>query len=112
MSTAPDPARRARPSGRRGIARLVPPALAGARGTLAGDAMAGLTLAAIALPASMGTAQLVGAPAIAGLAAFVMGSVIFAAAGGHRILSVGADSSIAPMLAAAAGGSRSSSPTR
>ncbi|MFC3849487.1 SulP family inorganic anion transporter [Corynebacterium hansenii] len=82
----------------------MPPALVGARRSLPGDAMAGLTLAAIALPGSMGTAQLVGAPAIAGLVAFIVGSVVFALLGGHRTLSVGADSSIAPMLAAAAAG--------
>lgn len=88
----------------RRLARFAPPALSGARRTLPGDALAGLTLAAIALPGSMGTAQLVGAPAIAGLIAFIVGSVVFALFGGHRTLSVGADSSIAPLLAAAAAG--------
>ena len=88
----------------RRLARFAPPALSGARRTLPGDALAGLTLAAIALPGSMGTAQLVGAPAIAGLIAFIVGSVVFALLGGHRTLSVGADSSIAPLLAAAAAG--------
>lgn len=83
-------------------ALLPPPGLAGARKTLPGDALAGLTLAAIAVPGSMGAAQLVGAPAFAGLVAFMIGAVVFAFLGGHRILSVGADSSIAPMLAAAA----------
>ncbi len=82
----------------RRLARFAPPALSGARRTLPGDALAGLTLAAIALPGSMGTAQLVGAPAIAGLIAFIVGSVVFALLGGHRTLSVGADSSIAPLL--------------
>ena len=88
----------------RRLARFAPPALSGARRTLPGDALAGLTLAAIALPGSMGTAQLVGAPAIAGLIAFIVGSVVFALLVGHRTLSVGADSSIAPLLAAAAAG--------
>ena len=81
-----------------------PPGLAGARKSLPGDALAGLTLAAIAVPGSMGAAQLVGASAFAGLVAFMIGAVVFALLGGHRILSVGADSSIAPMLAAAAAG--------
>ncbi len=88
----------------RRLARFAPPALSGARRTLPGDALAGLTLAAIALPGSMGAAQLIGAPAIAGLIAFIVGSVVFALLGGHRTLSVGADSSIAPLLAAAAAG--------
>ena len=81
-----------------------PPGLAGAQKSLPGDALAGLTLAAIAVPGSMGAAQLVGASAFAGLVAFMIGAVVFALLGGHRILSVGADSSIAPMLAAAAAG--------
>jgi len=65
-----------------------------------GDLVAGLTLAAIGIPEQMATAQLAGlAPAI-GLVAFVMATIGFAAVGYRRVISVGADSTIAPILAA------------
>lgn len=81
------------------------PTLKDARTSLPADLVAGLTLAAIGLPGSMAAAQLVGVAPTLGLLAFVIGAVVFALFGGHRILSVGPDSSIAPMLAAGAGGS-------
>ena len=64
------------------------------------DLLAGLTLVAIAVPEQMATAKLAGMPAIVGLYAFVAGSLAFAVLGLHRHLSVGADSTIAPILAA------------
>lgn len=81
------------------------PTLKGARTALSADLVAGLTLAAIALPGSMAAAQLVGVAPTLGLLAFTIGAFVFALFGGHRILSVGPDSSIAPMLAAGAAGS-------
>lgn len=66
---------------------------------LSGDAMAALTLAAIAIPEQLATAHLVGLPPSAGLIAFLAGGIAFAAFGAHRVLSVGADSTIAPILA-------------
>jgi high affinity sulfate transporter 1 len=62
--------------------------------------LAGLTLVAIAVPEQMATARLANMPAVAGLYAFVAGSLVFAALGRSRQMSVGADSSIAPILAA------------
>ncbi len=63
------------------------------------DLMAGLTLAAIAVPEQIATARLVNVAAAAGLYAFIIGSLFFAALGRGRCVSVGADSTIAPMLA-------------
>ncbi|MBN9540031.1 MAG: SulP family inorganic anion transporter [Alphaproteobacteria bacterium] len=61
--------------------------------------MAGLMLVAIVLPGQIATAHLAGMPAEAGLIAFAAGSIAFAAVGGNRFISVGADSTIAPIFA-------------
>jgi MFS superfamily sulfate permease-like transporter len=66
---------------------------------LPGDAIAGLTLAAIAIPEQLATARLIGMPPMAGLLAFAAGSLAFAAFGANRFMSVGADSTIAPIMA-------------
>lgn len=63
------------------------------------DLLAGLTLVAIAVPEQMATARLANMPAIAGLYAFVAASLVFALLGLSRQMSVGADSTIAPVLA-------------
>jgi len=81
--------------------RIVPPALRDYQAAWLGpDVIAGLTLVAIAVPEQMATARLVNMPAVAGLYAFVAGSTLFAVLGRNRQLSVGADSTIAPVLAA------------
>jgi len=64
------------------------------------DVLAGLTLVAIAVPEQMATARLVNLPAVAGLYAFAAGSVVFALLGRSPQISVGADSTIAPIMAA------------
>jgi sulfate permease, SulP family len=64
------------------------------------DAVAGLTLVAIAIPEQIATAHLAGMPEVTGFYAFVAGSLVFALFGRHRLLSVGADSTIAPVFAA------------
>ena len=66
---------------------------------LADDAVAALTLAAIALPEQLATARLVGMPPLTGLLAFAAGTLVFAAMGTNRWTSVGADSTIAPIMA-------------
>lgn len=63
------------------------------------DLIAGVLLTAIAVPEQLATARLAGLPPEAGLIAFVAGSVAFAAFGANRFLSVGADSTIAPIFA-------------
>lgn len=79
----------------------VPPTLRGYRPSwLGADTLAGLTLVAVAVPSQMATARLADLPAVAGLYAFVAGSLLYALLGPNRHLSVGADSTIAPVLAA------------
>jgi MFS superfamily sulfate permease-like transporter len=65
------------------------------------DALAGLLLAAIAIPEQLATARLAGMPAEAGLFAFAAGGIGFALFGTNRFLSAGADSTIAPIFAGA-----------
>ncbi len=66
---------------------------------LGGDLGAGLTLAAIAIPEQMATASLGGFTPAIGFFAFIAGSIAFAAFGGSRFVSVGADSTITPIFA-------------
>jgi MFS superfamily sulfate permease-like transporter len=66
---------------------------------LPADLIAGLTLAAIALPAQLATAHLAGMTAETGLFAFAAGAIAFAIFGANRFMSVGADSTIAPIFA-------------
>jgi SulP family sulfate permease len=63
------------------------------------DTMAGLLLAAIAIPEQLATARLAGMPPEAGLFTFAAGAVGFAVFGTNRFLSAGADSTIAPIFA-------------
>jgi SulP family sulfate permease len=70
-------------------------------GALAADVVAGLTLAAIAVPEQMATARLAGLPPQAGFFAFIAGTVGFALMGSSRRLSTGADSTITPIFAGA-----------
>ena len=64
------------------------------------DLVAGLTLLAIALPEQLATSRLAGMPPITGFYAFVAGTVLFALLGSNPQMSVGADSTIAPLFAA------------
>src|SRR5215472_9238804 len=66
---------------------------------LPSDLIAGLTLAAIAIPEQMATARLGGFEPQIGFFAFIAGSVGFAMLGGNRFLSCGADSTITPIFA-------------
>jgi sulfate permease, SulP family len=65
------------------------------------DAVAGVTLAAVAIPSQMATAHLAGLPPRIGIFALLSGAVGFALFGDSRRLSVGADSTIAPIFAGA-----------
>ena len=64
------------------------------------DAVAGLTLLAIALPEQLATSRLAGMPPITGFYAFIAGTVLIALLGSNPQMSVGADSTIAPLFAA------------
>jgi sulfate permease, SulP family len=68
---------------------------------LSGDLIAAMTLAAIAIPEQLATARLTGMPPMSGLFAFAAGTFAFAAFGANRFVSVGADSTIAPIMAGA-----------
>ena len=63
------------------------------------DLVAALTLLAIAVPEQLATARLAGMPPITGFYAFIAGSVMFALLGSNPQMSVGADSTIAPLFA-------------
>ena len=67
---------------------------------LPSDLIAGLTLAAIAIPEQMATARLGGFSPQIGFFAFIAGSIGFAMLGSNRFLSCGADSTITPIFAA------------
>jgi sulfate permease, SulP family len=64
------------------------------------DLVAGLTLLAIALPEQLATSRLAGMPPITGFYAFIAGTLLFAFLGSNPQMSVGADSTIAPLFAA------------
>jgi sulfate permease, SulP family len=68
------------------------------------DVVAGLALVAVAVPEQIATAKLAYMPAAAGLYAFIAGSLLFAVLGRSGQLSAGADSTIAPVLAAGVAG--------
>jgi high affinity sulfate transporter 1 len=71
------------------------------RSWLPRDLVAGLVLTALLVPAGMGYAEASGVPAIYGLYATVIPLVVYAIAGPSRILVLGPDSSLAPLIAAA-----------
>src|SRR6201997_3627758 len=66
---------------------------------LPSDVIAGLTLAAIAIPEQMAPARLGGFEPQIGFFAFMAGSLGFAMLGANRFLSCGADSTITPIFA-------------
>ena len=63
------------------------------------DAVAGVTLAAIAIPEQMATAGLGHFEPQIGFLAIIAGAIAFAIFGANRALSVGADSTITPIFA-------------
>ena len=71
------------------------------RSWLARDVVAGIVLTALLVPAGMGYAEASGLPAIYGLYATIVPLVVYAVVGPSRILVLGPDSSLAPLIAAA-----------
>jgi sulfate permease, SulP family len=69
------------------------------RSWLAIDVLAAVTLLAIAVPEQLATSRLAGMPPVTGFYAFVAGTVLFALLGSNPRMSVGADSTIAPLFA-------------
>lgn len=80
------------------------PLLAGAlpirRAGLGRELVAGLTLAALAVPEVLGYARIAGMPVSTGLYTMLVPAIVFAVLGASRHLVVGADSATAAMLAA------------
>ena len=80
----------------------VPPALRGYRTEwLRHDLVAGVALFAILVPAGMAYAQAAGLPPVTGLYATVVPLLVYAAVGPSRVLVLGPDSALAPMIVAA-----------
>jgi sulfate permease, SulP family len=71
------------------------------RAGVAGDVLAGLTLAALGIPESLGYARIAGMPVVTGLFTLLIPLAVFAVLGSSRHLVVGADSATAAILAAA-----------
>jgi high affinity sulfate transporter 1 len=65
------------------------------------DVLAGLALTALLVPQGMAYAELAGLPAVTGLYTSVMALLAYAVVGPSRIMVVGPDSALGPMIAAA-----------
>ena len=90
------------PVGRRVAARGIRDLFAGlTRKSLPREVAAGVTLLAIAIPEQLATSRLAGVPAFLAMIAFIAGTMAFLALGANPIMSVGADSTIAPLFAVA-----------
>jgi sulfate permease, SulP family len=71
------------------------------RGAVPREVLAGITLAALAVPEVLGYARIAGMPVISGLYTLLLPLVLFAVAGSSRHLVVGADSATAALMAVA-----------
>ena len=81
--------------------RVLLPSLDGyARGWVPKDVVAGLVLTALLVPQGMAYAELAGLPAVTGLYTSILCLVGYAVVGPSRILVLGPDSSLGPMIAA------------
>ena len=74
------------------------------RDRIAEDVLAGTTLAAVAIPQSLGYAKIAGMPLVTGLYTLLLPMAVFAVLGSSRHLVVAADSATAAILAAALAG--------
>jgi sulfate permease, SulP family len=86
------------------VQRIVPVAehVPGYRGpTLGHDALAGITVAALALPAAMAYAELAGVSPVVGLYTLLLPAVAYAIVGSSRQMIVGPEGAIAAMVGAA-----------
>ena len=93
-----------RPARRPLLQRLIPVSeqVPGYRGgTLRRDLLAGVTVAALALPASLAYAEIAGLSPVIGLYALLLPAVVYALLGSSRQLVVGPDGSVAALVGAA-----------
>ncbi|HJY02998.1 MAG TPA: SulP family inorganic anion transporter [Streptosporangiaceae bacterium] len=74
------------------------------RSAVAADVLAGITLAAVSIPVSLGYAKIAGMPVVTGLYTLLLPMAVFAIFGSSRHLVVGADSATAAILGAALAG--------
>jgi len=74
------------------------------RSQVAGDVLAGVTLAALGIPEVLGYAKIAGMPVVTGLYTLVIPMAVFAVLGSSRHLVVGADSATAAILSASLAG--------
>ena len=74
------------------------------RSQVTADLLAGITLAAVSIPVSLGYAKIAGMPVVTGLYTLLLPMAVFAIFGSSRHLVVGADSATAAILAAALAG--------
>lgn len=70
------------------------------RSTLRHDVLAGLVVTAVLIPAGIGYAEASGLPAVTGLYATIVPLVAYALVGPSRLLVLGPDSALAPIIAA------------
>lgn len=70
------------------------------RADVRADVEAGLVLTGLLVPAGMGYAEVAGLPPVTGLYATVAALIVYAAVGPSRVLILGPDSSLAPIIAA------------
>src|SRR5712672_3105955 len=82
------------------------------RSWLRPDLVAGLTLAAYAVPVSVAYASLAGLPPQAGLYCYLVGGVAYAAFGTSRQLAIGPTSAIAMLVGATIAGMADGDPSR
>jgi len=74
------------------------------RSLLSKDVVAGVTLAALAIPEVMGYTQIAGTPVITGLYTILIPAIAFALLGSSRHLVVGGDSATAAIMFAGVAG--------
>ena len=87
------------------LAQLTPQSLHGyQRSWLSRDIIAGVTLAAVAIPETMGYTSIAQTPVVTGLYTVIFPTLVFALLGSSRLLVVGADSATAAILAAGLAG--------
>jgi sulfate permease, SulP family len=71
------------------------------RSEVPGDVLAGVTLAALAIPQALGYARIAGMPVVTGLYTLLLPMAVFTVLGSSRHLVVAADSATAAILAGA-----------
>ena len=87
------------------LARFTPESVQGYQRTwLSRDVIAGVTLAAVAIPETMGYTSIAQTPVVTGLYTVIFPTLLFALLGSSRLLVVGADSATAAILAAGLAG--------